>query len=76
MNKVLSMLFPNLYSVDYIVSKFNKTVARLDRTAHLHKDHVVEKQAFAKKLLDEATAHHDESQRADRIAAKIKELVQ
>lgn len=74
LNTVLKLFQPK--AVDSILSKLNKALESLDKCALQHAQKCDKLKEKSDKLLLDADNAAKEANRADRIAAKVRELVQ
>ena len=70
---LLAQLFP--ISVDSITARFEKDVRKLETLALDHRAAAESHTDLAHDFLDMADAAHDEADRAERVAARVKALI-
>ena len=70
---LLAELFP--FSVDSILSRFEKDVRKLEKLALDHRAAAESHTELAYDFLDMADDAHDEADRAERVAARVKALI-
>jgi hypothetical protein len=70
---LLARLFP--FTVDSITARFEKDVQKLEKLALDHRAAAESHTEMAHDFLDFADAAHDEADRATRVAARVKALI-
>ncbi|MBB5357520.1 hypothetical protein HDE76_000702 [Rhodanobacter sp. ANJX3] len=70
---VVSAVVPT--TVDAITNRFNKDVSKLEKLALDHRAAAESHTDLAHDFLDMADAAHDEADRAERVAARVKALI-
>lgn len=68
-----AQMFP--FSVDSITARFEKDVRKLEKLALDHRAAAESHTELAHDFLDMADAAHDEADRAERVAARVKALI-